>query len=165
MLEKSSTCFVWSFKLNLFCLFCFTIPTQLVLFCLKSQFFLFDFGAIDYEMDGSVFEKNDLLRCLDPSLVNWIGAVTLSLLLKAVSKKYGPLICSVKFLSQVALDLYKSTIQLCMEYWCHVWTGALNFYLHISDKQLKQVCSNAGLSLVASFELLTRCWDQLKSFL
>ena len=103
MLEKSSTCFVWSFKLNLFCLFCFTIPTQLVLFCLKSQLFLFDFGAIDYEMDGSVFEKNDLLRCLNLSLVNWIGGLTLSLLLKAFSKKLEPWFAQWSFFLRLLL--------------------------------------------------------------
>ena len=120
-------------QLVLFVLFYHSNSTCFVLFE-KSTFFVWLWS--NWLWNGMVFiwEKNDLLRCLDLFLVNWIGALTLSLLLKAVSKKYGALICSVKFLSQVALDLYKSTIQLCMEYWCHVWAGALNFYLHISDK-------------------------------
>ena len=41
---------------------------------------------------------------------------------KAVSKKIGALIRSLKFLSrEVAVYLYKSTIPPCMEYCCHVW--------------------------------------------
>ena len=44
---------------------------------------------------------------------------------KFASKKIGALIHSMKFLSpEVALYLYKSTIQPCMEYCCHVWAGA-----------------------------------------
>ena len=45
---------------------------------------------------------------------------------KTVSKKIGALIFSMKFLSpEVALYLYKFTIQPCIEYCCHVWAGAL----------------------------------------
>ena len=37
------------------------------------------------------------------------------------SKKTGASIRSIKFLSpEIALYLYKSTIQLCMEYCCHI---------------------------------------------
>ena len=44
---------------------------------------------------------------------------------KAVSKKIGDLIRSMKFLSQeVAPYLYKYTINPCMEYCCNVWAGA-----------------------------------------
>ena len=40
---------------------------------------------------------------------------------KTASKKIGALIHSMKFLSsEVALYLYKSTVQPCMEYCCHV---------------------------------------------
>ena len=40
---------------------------------------------------------------------------------KTASKKIGALICPMEFLSPVvALYLYKSTIQQCMEYCCHV---------------------------------------------
>ena len=40
---------------------------------------------------------------------------------KAASKKIGALIRCIKFLSpEVALYLYKSTIQPCMDYCCHV---------------------------------------------
>ena len=54
---------------------------------------------------------------------------------KTATKKIGTLICSMKFLSpEVALYLYKSAICPCMEYCCHVWVGAPNFYLELLDK-------------------------------
>ena len=44
---------------------------------------------------------------------------------KTASKKIGALIRSMKFLSpEVALYLYKPTIQPCIEYCCHIWAGA-----------------------------------------
>ena len=56
---------------------------------------------------GLVLGKNHLLRCWGwPSPLNWIGAITLSLLLKLPPKND-----SLKFLfPEVALYLYKSTI-------------------------------------------------------
>ena len=72
-------------------------------------------GAIDVKMDGSVLEERSCWGWL--SCLNWIGALTLSLLLKLASKKIGVMIGSVKFLSpEVALCLYKSLIWSCMEY-------------------------------------------------
>ena len=57
---------------------------------------------------------------------------------KTASKKIGALIRSMKFLSpDVALYLYKSTIQPCMEYCCHVWAGAPSCYLELLDKLQK----------------------------
>ena len=55
--------------------------------------------------------------------------------MKTACKKIGTLIYSSKFLSpEVALYLYKSTIQLRMEYCCHVWAGAPSCYLELLDK-------------------------------
>ena len=52
----------------------------------------------------------------------------------------------MKFLSpEVALYLYKSTIQPCTEYCC---------YLGLLDKLQKQICRTAGPSLAASFKPL-----------
>ena len=46
----------------------------------------------------------------------------------------------MKFLSpEVALYLYKSAIQTCMEYCCHVWAGAPSWYLELLDKLQKWV--------------------------
>ena len=44
---------------------------------------------------------------------------------KTAYKKIGAMIRSIKFLSpEVALYLYQSTKQPCMEYCCHIWAGA-----------------------------------------
>ena len=72
---------------------------------------------------------------------------------KTASKKIGALIRSMKFLStEVALYFYKSTIDLCMEYCCHVWAGAPSYYLELLDKLQKRTCRTVGPSLAASLE-------------
>ena len=58
----------------------------------KTQLVLFDHsnktGAIDVKIDGLFFDKNHLLRCRGwLSLLNWIGDLTLSLLLKLSPRK------------------------------------------------------------------------------
>ena len=74
---------------------------------------------------------------------------------KIASKKIGALICSRKFLSpEVALYLYKSTIEACMEYYCHVWAGAPSCYLKLLDQLQKQIWRTVGPSLAASLEPL-----------
>ena len=74
---------------------------------------------------------------------------------KTASKKFGALIRSMKFLSpEVALYLYKSSIQPCMEHRCQVWDGAPSCYLELLDKLQKQICRTVGPSLAASFEPL-----------
>ena len=61
----------------------------------------------------------------------------------------------MKFFSpEVALYLYKSRIEPCMEYCSHVWAGAPSCYLELLDKLQKQVCRAVGPSLTASFEPL-----------
>ena len=61
----------------------------------------------------------------------------------------------MKFLSpEVALYLCKSTIRPCMEYCCHVWSGAPSCYLELLDKLQKWICRIAGPSLAASLEPL-----------
>ena len=55
------------------------------------------------------------------SKLDW-GSYIISIA-KTASKKIGALIHSIKFISpEVALYLYKSNVQPCMEYCCHVWT-------------------------------------------
>ena len=59
---------------------------------------------------------------------------------ETASKKTGALISSMKFLSpEVALYLYKCTIEPCMEYYCHVWVGAPSCYLELLDKLQKHI--------------------------
>ena len=61
------------------------------------------------------------------------------------------------FSSEVVLYLYKSNIQPCMEYCCHVW--APSCYLELLDKLQKRTCRTVGPSLAASLEPLARCWN------
>ena len=68
---------------------------------------------------------------------------------KTASKKIGALIHSMKFLSpEVALYLYKSTIQPCMEYCCHVWGSAPSCYSELLDKLQKWACRTDVLYLL-----------------
>ena len=106
-----------------------------------------------------LFLRKNHLRCWGGlSLLNEIGALTLSLLLKLPPRKHEPLCRSMKFLSpEVVLCLYKSTICSCMEYCCHVWAGAPYCYLDLLDKLQKQIRRSVGSSLSISFEPLARC--------
>ena len=126
----------------------------------KTELVLFDSsknnGAIDVKMDGSVFEGKSsfkMLRLTFSSKLDY-GSHTVSIA-KTASKKIGALIHSIKFLSpKVALYLYKSTIQPCMEYCCHVWAGAPSCYLELLDTLQKLICRTACPSLAASLEPL-----------
>ena len=103
------------------------------------------------------------LRCQGwLSLENWIGALTTSI----ASRKIGALIRSMKFLSPgVALYLYKSAIQPCMEYCCRVWAGAPSWYLEFLDKLQKRICRTVSPSLTTSIEPSSSKCSQFKSFL
>ena len=126
----------------------------------KTQLVLFDqsknTGAIDVKVDGSALEEKTSFKMLGltfSSKLDW-GSYIVSIA-KTASKKIRALIHSMKFLSpEVALYLYKSTIQACMEYCCHVWAGAPSCYLELLDKLQKWICKTVGSSLAASLEPL-----------
>ena len=84
-------------------------------------------------MDGSVFEDKSsfkMQRLTFYSKLDWFSQIIS--IAKTASKKIGALIHSMNFLSsEVALYLYKSTIQPCMEYCCDVWAAAPTCYLYI----------------------------------
>ena len=105
---------------------------------------------------GLFLRKNHLLRCWGwLSLLNWIGVLTLSLLLKLPPRKSEPLFVLWSFfLLRLALYLYKSTIQPCMEYCFHVWAVDSSYYLKLLDKLQKLICRTVGPSLAASLEPL-----------
>ena len=87
------------------------------------------------------------------SKLDW-GSYIISIA-KTASNKVGALIGSMKFLSpEVALYLYKSIIQPCMEYYCHIWAGAPSCYLELLDSRRKWICRIVGPSLVTSLEPL-----------
>ena len=115
--------------------------------------------SIDVKMDGSVLvEKSSfkMLGLIFSSKLDWDFYIIS--ICKTASMKIGALICSMKFLSPgVALYLYKSTICPCMEYFCHVWTGAPCCYLELLDKLQKQISQTVGPSFAASLEPLAYC--------
>ena len=69
-------------------------------------------------MDGSVLEEKSSFKMHGltfSSKVDWVSYIIS--IAKTATKKSGALICSMKFLSpDVALYLYKSATQPCMEY-------------------------------------------------
>ena len=99
---------------------------------------------------GLFLRKNLLLRCLGwLSLLNWIGALTLSLLLK-LSNRIGDLIRSMMLISpEVTLYLYKSTKR----------SGTPSCYLQLLDMLQKRICRTVGPSLAVSLEPLAHCWN------
>ena len=121
----------------------------------KTQLVLVDWsnntGAIDVKIDGSVLEDKSSFKLLGLTFsakFYWDSYI--------ISKKTGALIHSMKFVSPgVALYLYKSTIQPCMEYCCHVWADAPSCYFELLDKLQKQICKTDGPLLVASLEPLS----------
>ena len=92
-------------------------------------------GKSSFKMQGLTFS----------SKLGW-GSNIISVA-ETASKKIGHLICSMNFLSpEVALYLCKSTIRPCMEYCCHVWSGAPSCYLELLDKRQKWICRIVGPS-------------------
>ena len=113
-------------------------------------------GAIDVKMDGSVLEEKSSFKMLGLTFSSKLdrGSYIISIA-KTASKKIGALIRYMKFLSsEVALHLYKSTTQPCMEYCCHVWAGAPSCYLELLDKLQKWICRTVGPSIATSLEPL-----------
>ena len=111
--------------------------------------------AIDVR-DGSVLEEKSSFKMLGLtffSKLDWDSYIIS--IAKTSSIKIVALIRSTKFLSpDVALCLYKSIIQSCMEYYCHVRTGALSFYLELLDELQNRMCRIVGPLLVTCLEPL-----------
>ena len=109
----------------------------------KTQLLSFDWsnntGAIDVKMDGFVLEEKSSYKTLAltfSSNLDWGSYIIFNA--KSASKKIGALIRSMKFFYlEVALYLYKYTIWPCMEYCCHVCSGAPSCYLELLDKLQK----------------------------
>ena len=87
-------------------------------------------GAIDVKMDGHDLEEKSTFKMLGlpfSSKLDWGSYITS---IAKTAKKIETLICSMKFISpDITLYLYKSTIQPCLEYCCHVWAGGPSSYL------------------------------------
>ena len=93
-------------------------------------------GAIDVKIDGSILEEKSffkMLRMTFSSKLDWDSYI-ISIAITA-PKKIRALIRSMKFLSpEIALYLYKSSKQPCLEYCCHVWPGAPRCFLELLHK-------------------------------
>ena len=82
-----------------------------------------------------------MLRLTFSSKLDWDSYIIS--ITKIASKKIGALIHSMKFLStEVALYIYKFTIQPCMEYCFHVQLGTLSCYVELLDKLQKHDMQN-----------------------
>ena len=115
------------------------------------------------KLDKVVLEETlslHLLGLLFTSKLDW-GSYIISIA-KAASKKIGALLHSVKFLSpelELVLYFYKSTIRQCIEYCCHVWSGAGKCYLNLLDKLQRRTCNVVVPELSASFQSLAHHQD------
>ena len=95
----------------------------------KTQLVLFDWSsdsvAFDVKMDGSVLEVRcwECWHCL--SLLNWVGALTLSPLLRLLPRKLESWFLPWSFYFPKLL-FTSTNLRSCIEYCCHVWAGALN---------------------------------------
>ena len=150
----------WLLNLNLIYETLWTGARSGLLISMLEKLIWFDWsdntGSIDVKMNGSILEEKSPFKMLGltfSSKLDW-GSYIISIA-KTTSKEIGTLIHSMKFLSpEVALYLYKSTICPCMEYCCHIWTGAPSCYLELLDKLQKQIYRTVGPSLAASLEPL-----------
>ena len=113
-------------------------------------------GSIDVKINGSVLEEKSSFKMLGLTLsfkLDWDSYIIS--IVKTTSKKIGTLIRSLTFISpEVALCLYKSTIQPCMECCDHLWSRAPSYYLELLDKLQKRICRTVGPSFAASLEPL-----------
>ena len=107
---------------------------------------------------GLFLRKNHLLRCwVWLFLLNWIGALTLSLLLKLFPRELEPWFIPWSFF---LLMLLCFSINLSYAYaWytvahCCNWAGASSCYFELLDKLQKGIRRTAGPSLTTSLEPL-----------
>ena len=111
-------------------------------------------------MDGSVFEEKSSFKMLGLSFSSKLDWGSYVISIAKTSKIKETMIHSVKFLSlEVALYFHKSIIQSCLEYCCHIRTGAPTCYLDMLDKLQKLICRTAGPSLIACLEPLAYHWN------
>ena len=101
--------------------------------------------------------KNRLLRCWHwLSLLNWIGALTLSLLLKLPPRKLEPWFVLWSFFPRRLLCI-SMNLQPYMEYCCHLWADAPSCYLELLDELQTWICKTSNHSLAASLEHFAHC--------
>ena len=114
-----------------------------------------------------LLRKNHLLRCWGwPSLLNWIGAPTLSPLLKLPPKKLELwLVLWSLFLLRLLCVSINPLYAHVLEYCCHVWAGAPSCYMEMLDKLQKtnlQDCWSFTCCFSWTLDSPSKC-GQLKS--
>ena len=86
---------------------------------------------------GLFLRKNHLLWCWGwPSLLDWIGVLTLSISLKPLPRKLEPgfILWSFFLLRLLFISINPPYVQgSCMEYCCHIWAGAPSCYLELLE--------------------------------
>ena len=106
---------------------------------------------------GLLMRKNHLLRCrVWLSLLNWIMALTLNLLLKLPPRKLESWFILWSFFPLRFLCISINIPYNCV-YCSHVWTGTPSCYLELRDKLQKQIWTTVGPSLATSLGPLTHC--------
>ena len=106
---------------------------------------------------GLFWRENHLLRywgCL--SLLNWIGALTLSLSLNMPPRKLEPWFVLWSFF---LLRLLCMSINQPYTHNGILLSCALSYYFELLDKLQKQICTTVGPSLATSLEPLSYCWN------
>ena len=100
-------------------------------------------------MNGSVLQEKSSFKMLGLTISSKLGwSYYIISITKTAIKEIGALICSMKFLSaEVALYLYRSNIWSYMEYFCHIWAGAI-CYVELLDKLQKGYAGLLALHLL-----------------
>ena len=124
-------------------------------------------GAIDVKIDGSVLEEKSSYNMLGLTFSSKLdGGSYIFSIAKTASKKIGPLVRFMKFLSpEIAPYLYKSIIWPCMEHCSHIWAGAPSCYLEFLDRLQKRIFRTVGSPVAASLEPLAHGWNVTSSSL
>ena len=107
-------------------------------------------------MDGCVLDEKPTSKIMGfsfSSRLNWcshIDAIAKTASIEALS-------CFMKFLSsEVALYFHRSVIRPCIDYSCHIWAGAWNFYMGMLDKLQQRVFRTVGPTVATSHEPLVQ---------
>ena len=131
--------------------------------CWKSQLLFFStnlitLGPLIWKWIGLFLKKKKtILKYWDYlPLLNLIVALTFSLLLKLQEHRSLDVYYEVSFFWGCS-HLYKSTIEPCIEYCCHVWASGANCYLDMLDKLLKRVSRTVGSWLTVFLDPLAHC--------
>ena len=103
---------------------------------------------------GLFLRNINLLSCWGwLSLLNCIGSLTLSLLLKLPPRKLEPRFALSSFFLLSLLWVSTNLTFSFAKSFCHVWASAPRCFLELLDKLQKRICRAVGPSLAASWTL------------